>query len=345
MTRFLLAFGAAVAVLGLLVGVIDLLLHLEDVQEAEGGFGGGLELLALRAAALYLPFLLPFATFVAAFLTTAFTARSNEMIAIKVAGVSPLRAIAPVLLGAAALSVGTLALSETISVRAAAALEQRTGDGPADRFRSADSIWYHTGRFVYNVRSANAEGDLLEGVRIFERDDRGRMVRVVEAARASRLAGSSWRFEDVRVRRYDPETPGEPPAYERADVLDLSLEEEDGALRLRGDLEGVPLWELARARSAGDAERVEAVLHRRLSHGLLALVLALVAAPLGLQVERVRNLAGPASQGALALFLLLTAREYGASLSGAGSSAIVASWLPLALFAAWGCVGLARAPR
>ncbi len=349
-TRFLLAFSGALLILGLLVLVIDLMLHVEDLREGDRGLGAAFQLLGLRAAALYLPHLLPLATFIGAFLATGLAARSQEMIAIRAAGISPSRALVPVFIAAALLSAVTLALSETVSVRAAAALERRTGDGRADLFQSADGIWYHTGRFVYNVRSADEAGDRLEEVRIFERDGAGRLLRVIEAARADRVAGSLWRFEEARVRTYDPDRPREAPAFERAERIELALEENEHEPRLRGDLESLPVWVLARAQSrakgsGGEADRVRTAFHQRLSHPLLTLVLAFLGVPLGLSVERARSLARPLAQGAFALFLLYTAREYAGSVLGHGGAAVAASWLSLLLFASLGVFALSRAPR
>ena len=343
--RFLLAFGGAFLTLGLLVIVIDLLLHVDEVLESGGGVADKLGLLLLRFATLFLPHLLPIATFIGAFLATGLAARSHELIAIKAAGISPLRALLPILVVAGLASAATLVLQETVSVPAAAALERREGDYRADLFRSADEIWYHTGRFIYNVSSADEAGDRLEGVRVFERDERGRRVRRIDAAAAQRVQGSLWRFQDARIRRFDPGRPETAPAFRQVGEVELALEEDESRPRLTGDLQGLPLWELARSEGRPEAERMRGILHARLSHPLLAVVLALLALPLGLGVERVRTLALPAAEGALLLFLLLTTREYVGSVLGAGAPAVAASWLSLGLFTAWAGLRLHWSPR
>ena len=342
--RFALAFGAVFLILTLVVIVIDLLLHVEEILGGGRGVLPALALLVLRSVALYLPILLPITTFIAAFLAVGFAARARETIAIKAAGISPLRAMLPVLLAAALASVATLVLTETVSVPVAAALERQSGEDRVDLYRSADGIWYHKGRFVYNVRSAGEDGDALEDVRIFERDAGGRVVRVIEARRAERQAGSRWRFEDARVRSFDPARPDRAPQFSAAPEMELVLEEDDGGPRLGGDLESVPLWQLVGAPAGAATPRMRSVLHGRLSDSLLALALALVAVPLGLGVERSRSLVRPAAQGALLLLAVLGVREYAGSSLGASGPGVVASWSSLALVAAWGAFRLARAP-
>lgn len=341
--RFALAFGAVSLVLCLVVIVIDLLLNVEKVFGSGRGLVQGLALLLVRGAALYLPMLLPIAAFIAAFLAVGLAARAREIVAIKAAGISPLRAMLPVLLAAALVSLATLLLTETVSVPAAAALERNPGEGRVDLYRSADGIWYHMGRFVYNVRSTAEDGDALEDVRIFERDTRGRLVRAIEARRARRLEGSRWSFEDARVRSYDPARPDQAPGFREAPRLELELDEGKGPPRLRGALEGLTLGQLA-AGEGSAAPRMRSVLHARLSHSLLALALALVAVPLGLGVERTRSLARSAGQGVLVLLVVLGMREYAGSVLSAGLPAVAASWLTLAVVAAWGTFRLAREP-
>jgi len=66
-SRFLRAFLGAFVILALSVLVVDMLLNLEDVLEAERSLSGALRFLALRLASVYLPYLLPVATFTGAF--------------------------------------------------------------------------------------------------------------------------------------------------------------------------------------------------------------------------------------------------------------------------------------
>ena len=80
----------------------------------------------------------------------------------------------------------------------------------------AGTIWYHTGRYVYNIASADAGSDSVRDIRVFERNEGGRLVRLIQASRARRIAPHEWRFEDATVRRFDPSQPTAPPNVERA---------------------------------------------------------------------------------------------------------------------------------
>ncbi len=342
--RFARSFAAVFLVLGLVLVTIDLLLHAEEAMSGPRGASGAVGFLALRSAALYLPVLVPVSTFLAAFLTAGVAAHNREVVAVKASGVSPLRALLPVVLAAALASAATLVLTETVSVPAAAALEGRPGDDRADRYRSPDGLWYHTGRFVYNVRPGASEGDVFRDVRIFERDQRGRLLRTIEAARGTRLAESRWRFEGARIRSFDPERAGRAPGFLETPEIELDLAEGEDRRLERGSLAAVSLERLVDASRGADAGRTNAVLHDRLSHALLALALALVAIPLGLGVERSRSVARQAGLCALVLLAVLAAREVTGSMLGAGGAAVAGSWISLALLAGCGVVGMARAP-
>jgi lipopolysaccharide export system permease protein len=343
-TRFLRAFLGALLILALSVLVVDMLLNLEDVLEAERSIPGALRFLGLRLASVYLPYLLPVATFSGAFFAVGLLARSREIIAIKAGGIAPLVAMIPVFISAAIIAILALVANETLSVRASAALTKQTGSvGGAVELR-AGTIWYHTGRYVYNIRSADAGSDSVRDIRVFERDDAGRLVRLIQAVRARRLAPHEWRFEGATVRRFDPARPEAPPAVERAREITLRLEEERSPRLLQAEIGALPIWTLASyLKDSPEDARARSLLHQRLTGPLLVLLFALLAVPLGMRVEQTRSLALPALEGVALLFAFLLAREYGANFASASAAAAsVAPWAILLAFAGFGAFRLAR---
>jgi lipopolysaccharide export system permease protein len=342
--RFLRAFAGSLLILALSVLVVDMLLNLEDVLEVERSLGGALRYLWLRLASVYLPYLLPVATFAGAFFSVGLLARSREIIAMKAGGVSPLLALIPLFIASALIAIGALLANETLTVRASAALAKTAGAPSGGVEVRAGTIWYHTGRYVYNIRSADAGSDSVRDIRVFERNDAGRLVRLIQAARARRLAPHEWRFEGATVRTFDPARPDAAPRVERAREITLRLEEERSPRLLQAEIAALPVWTLARyVQAAPQDARARSLLHQRLSGPLLSLLFALLAVPLALRVESTRSLALPALEGVVTLFLFLLVREYGANFSSVSTTAASAApWLILLFFAGVGGLQLSR---
>ena len=347
------ALLASMAILALVILVVDMLLSLDEILESQETLAGALAFLVVRNAALYLPYLIPAATFTGAFVAVGGAARHREIVAIKAGGVAPLLALLPILAVSVLVAGISLVLSETISVRSTALLGHLAGErdlGGQISLRSG-TIWYHTGRIVYNIRNPDADGEGVEDIHVYERDEEGRLVRRVDAAHAVRLEPNLWRFEDATVRTFDPEDSLAPPRTVRRERIELKLASDRSPVLLQQELASLPLWELADYVGAvlargGDPGRARAQLHARFTSPLLAILFALPAIPLGLRVESTRTMALPALQGVAVLFVFLMAREYGMSFSRHGAvSAAVVPWAVLALFFAAGGFQLARAPQ
>jgi len=349
--RFAVTLLGSFVILALVVLVVDMLLNLDEILEAQRSLAGAARFIGLRSAALFLPYLIPAAAFAAAFLTVGLAARANEVVAMKAGGVAPLRALLPVFVIAIGLSGVALVVNETVSVRAAAALSAQAGSQGGDISLRSGTIWYHTGRFIYNIRDPDPDQESVRDIRIFERNEDGRLVRLVQAARARRLAPKLWAFEDATVRLFDPEEPAAPPRITRAARLELELEQDRSPRLVQAELSTLPVWTLAGyvhsvLESGGDARRARALLHERLTGPLMVLVFTLLAVPLGLRVEQTRTLALPALEGVVLLFLFLSFREYGAALVPNGSTAqALVPWAVVALFGSYGALRLARVPQ
>jgi lipopolysaccharide export system permease protein len=343
-TRFLRAFSGSLLILALSVLVVDMLLNLDELLEAGGTLSAALRFLWLRLASVYLPYLFPVATFTGAFFTVGLLARSREIIAMKAGGVSPILALIPLFVASAFIAIVALLASETLTVRASATLARSAGAPAGGLELRGGTIWYHTGRYVYNIGSADAGSDSVRDIRVFERNDQGRLVRLIQAARARRLAPHEWRFEAATVRSFDPAKPTAPPQVERAREITLRLDEERSPRLLQAEIGALPVWTLARYVAAAPRDaRARSLLHQRLTGPLLVLLFALLALPLGLRVERTKSLALPALEGVVILFVFLLAREYGAGFTaGSAPAAALAPWAIVLAFAAIGAFQLSR---
>lgn len=344
-TRFLSAFVGSLGILVLVVLVVDMLLNLEDVLEVENDLTGVLRFLLLRLASVYLPYLIPVATFTAAFSSVGFAARNHEIVAMKAGGISPRAALIPIFVASGFLAIGALLVNETITVRASAALEDGTETQSGRVELSSGSIWYHTGRYIYNLGRAHGETGRVEDVRVLERNDEGRLVRLIQAESGQRLAPHEWSFDAATVRSFDPEDPAAPPRVQRSPHVTLELAEDRSVELQASEMAGLPVWSLARYLAAGSTDaRATSLVHQRLTAPLLVVLFALIAVPLGLRVERTRTLALPALQGVALLFLFLFAREWAASFGAVSSlGAAVGPWVVVLAFGALGLFQLARA--
>jgi LPS export ABC transporter permease LptG len=343
-TRFLRAFVGSLGVLLLAVMVVDMLTNLEDVLEAEDSLAGVLRYLLLRVSSVYLPYMIPVATFTGAFFAVGQAARNLEIVAMKAGGVSPLFAMVPLFVAAAILSIVSLLVNETLTVGASAALHERSGTELGEIELGSGTIWYHTGRYIYNMGQLDPETGAHDDVRIYERDETGRLVRMIHAKSGVRSSPIAWTLDGAVSRTFAVGSADSPPRTELFPELVLSLGDAGAPALLRARVGTVPVWTLLEYVHATGVPRVIAVLHQRLTAPLLVLVFALLAVPLGLRVERTRSLALPALQGVTLLFVFLLAREYAASFGAADPvSAVLAPWITLLVFAGLGATLLARA--
>ncbi len=346
--RFSRAFAAALAILALLVIAVDAMLHLASLFEQAPTAGAALEILIERALGAYLEHLIPVATFVAAFWCAGSASMGREVLALKASGISPLVALAPVLVLASGVALLHFAAAEQLGVPAAAALAVRKNPAGGDLRVRAGGIWYHAGRVVYSVREVDATTGAVSDIQVYERDVEGRLVRTIRAARAQRIAPQRWEFADARVSEFDPQAPAEPPREQRSARIVLELASDRSPRLSRGELAGLPLAALQRVAAeravlGAEAGAARVALHNRLSSPLAVVLFAALAIPLALRSEERRSLARAALQGAALLLAFFLARDYGSSFAARSVEVAAAfPWFTLAAFAALGAIALRR---
>lgn len=348
LVRFVATFLGVLVALIVLIGVIELLADFGDVVTSSSGFLDAWLMLILRIPHKHMPILIPASAFAAAYLSVGTAARSYEILAMKASGISPLRVLVPVLLAAAVISGLALLFNETVAVRAREASRDHSSDDGGVTFRRG-SFWYHKGHTIYNVRDADPAARALLDIAIFELDDRGRLLRTVQAARATVGEGGRWHLADAVLRSFDPTDASAPSQYER--LADAEIDLPDDKALLDVNVSALSIAELREYRSQqepGDTEsvRAEALLHERIAEPLASLVFVVMALPLALRVERTKSLAVPALQGVAVIFLFYMMREYGGTLATQGvTSAAGTSWAIVAIFLAAGAWQIWRTPR
>jgi lipopolysaccharide export system permease protein len=351
--QFLASYlGLYVAILfvsTLVIAVIEMMLNFDDALDFQQGPAGVAAYLFLRVPSYYLPYLVPVASFAAAFLCLGLPARAREILALKAGGIAPQRVCVPVLAAAAALSAAALLLNETIVRDTSSEFNRReTRAETSDLFQARGGFWYQRGPLFFHVQEADREDRSLFGVTVYERDANGRLIRSIDAATAHIADDHRWHLRDATVRRF-PADPAAAPEVHHAPEMVLDMASEQDLSLLDADAESLSLFGLSEyidavVREGRNPVRYRALFHARLADPLSVLVFALLAAPLGLAVERSRSLAGAAVKG-IALIAVFYTLQTSAVLFATGgiAAAVLGPWFVLAAFGLYGTWQYARA--
>jgi lipopolysaccharide export system permease protein len=348
--RFLSWFGLVLVVLAAGITIAEMLLHLDDLAEDTEGLGGAMRFLGVRVCAYYLPILIPIASFMAAYLSLGISARWLEITATKAGGVSPIRVTLPVLIAAAGLSGVAFLVNETLVLEAERAWRQHLSGAEDDIEFRRGSFWYATGNLIYNVGDADPGQQILHDLRIFEKDDDGRLLRRIYASVAQVRDGDLELYDATEIR-FHPDQPRSVPekTWSSRLLLDTDAARSNPTL-LEADATTLALPNLRefisqRAAAGGDVSRFVSLFHSRLSDPLAVFLLALLAIPFALKVEQTRSLAVPALQGVAVLLVYWSFRSGGALLGTSNpGAAFTAPWLVLLAFLGLGAWRYARVP-
>jgi lipopolysaccharide export system permease protein len=347
---FLTLYVAILLVSILVIVIVETMLNLDDVLAMREGAMGVATYLFLRVPAFYLPYLVPVSSFAAAFFALGLAARSHEVVAVKAGGISVQRIALPLLVASALLSGVMLVLDETLVRDASRELDRLTQQAETDVFQSRGLFWYHRGDFFYNVHSADRATRTLQGVRIFEVDPKGRLLRSYMAERVQIGDDQRWHLVNAAVRTFDQSDPAAAPKTVVQRDMVLEVDASDLAL-LGADPSELSLWRLreyidASAEEGSDVTRYRAMFNARLAEPLSVTLFALLAVPLGLTVERTRSLAVAGLQGIGLLGAYYGAQTTASLFAGSGVAAASAGpWVVLGAFTAFGGWRFARVPR
>jgi len=198
LTRIMLVrtAAAAAALMGLLQ-LIDLLERTSDILAR----GGPLEI--GRYMLLRLPFMFqqvaPFAVLAGAIFTFSQLARNSELVVMRITGMSLweiFRRTLPVALAVAALD---LVVADQVTPRAEQALATWwSASAPGSAKQTPAPRWFRIDGDVVVAGAATPDGRTLRDITVYQRDDRGALVRRMAAATATAEAGG-WRLHDAAV--------------------------------------------------------------------------------------------------------------------------------------------------
>ncbi len=205
---FLAAFLVVLIVVVTLLQSLDLMNEAEEILAAEGSdVSDILRYISLRAPQLADRFA-PFVALLAALIVFTRLGQHSEIVALRAAGISPLRVVAPVCAVGGLIALAHFTLHELVVVDASSRLEQWRSAGYAPGLETVDAS-------VFDLRVSDGErivrADVLaqrggvwrlENLRAYDLGPRG----IVAALRAETALhdGEGWRVENAR--RFDDDT-------------------------------------------------------------------------------------------------------------------------------------------
>lgn len=325
-----------IAGLSAILLLFDVLANIDDVLAENTS----IVLPLLVYAALRLPevvsLVVPLATLLASMIVFAQFVSTQEMVAVRAAGVSIYRVAAALLLGAGLLSAAHFWFADAVLPHTSGRLQlwaarDYRGLPPRQAPRQAPT-WFAVSDHLVKVDYSSLDGRRLYGVTVVQRDESGRMTDYFRAQRAF-YQDRLWVFADV----------DRPPMAGREaqelEKLRLALPVTPKRFAALGGqlnaLRAEELWQLAsNPEASGRPTYVYSTwLHRKVAHPLGSLVMVLLAAPLGLQLAR-RNRMLLASFGVIfAGFLFFVAERLLLALGETGLLPVpMAVWTPGVVF-------------
>ncbi len=289
--------------------------------------------------------MLPVSVLVATLVSLSLLAKTNQVTALKAAGVSLYRIAMPVLLAAAVASAGMFLMGDRYLPAATQredALRRQIQGYPAQTFLRQGWQWiYGKSNRIYNYRFFDTAHDVFADLSVFDFNSSFHLTRRIYAARAFwEPHAGEWILEDGwerdlsrgRVTRYHPfalepfRNLTEHPSYFKREVRtsdQMSVLELDRYIRS--------------LRQGGfDVVRLSVEFYRKFSYPLVALVVALIGIPFAFTAGRKGALAGVALSIAIAIAFWSASSLFQALGNLNQLPPAVAAWSPDILFALGG---------
>ncbi len=305
----------------------------------------------LLPQAVYYPSL-PLSVLVATLVNFGLLAKTNQLTAIKSAGVSIYRISVPVLAAAAALSaamylVGDYYLPET-NQRWDALRNQIKGKPPQTYLRPDRQWIFGQSNRIYNHRFFDPDRNVFADLSVFEFEPNTfRITRRIYASRAFWEAPiHGWVLENGWVRNLDGDRVTAYMPFSVAKFDELTEEPTYFKKEVRPSAQ-MSAWELRRyindlAQSGFDVVRLSVQFYRKFSFPLIAFVVALLGIPFSLSMGKKGALSGIAASIAIAIVYWSVSSLFEAMGNLSQLPPIVAAWSPDLLFGLAGAYLLLR---
>jgi LPS export ABC transporter permease LptF/LPS export ABC transporter permease LptG len=296
--------------------------------------------------------MLPLSILVATLVSLGLLSKSNEITAIKSAGISLYRISVPILLGAGVLSGGMFLLGNNYlpeTNQQQDAIRNQIKGKPAQTMYRPDRQWiFGKSDKIYNYRFFDPDLNVFANLSVFEIDPTAfRLKRRIYAARAfwephirRWVLEDGWArdFVDGRVTDYQPfavhtfSEVDEAPSYFKKEV---KPSEQMSVLELRRYIQGLK-------QSGFDVVRLSVAFYRKFSYPLIAFVVTLIAIPFSFSTGSRGALAGIALSIGIAIVYWSVSSLFEAMGNLSQLPPAVAAWSPDILFSLGGFYLLMR---
>jgi lipopolysaccharide export system permease protein len=293
----------------------------------------------------------PVAVLMSTIISLGLLARSNEIVALKASGVSPLRIFAPMLLFALLVSMISFVNSESVvpySNRSFNAIWKTYVQKQAPEFVSKyESIWYKGQNAIYNIRTFDVAAATLFGVIVNQFDADFATTRRIHARRAVWTDGH-WRFFDGSMKEKIADGTYAVSTFSQKDfALKETPEDFKKGVKPSDEMGFRELRRYARKiENEGFSARTYWVdMHVKLAFPCISLIMGLVGTSLALRKEQGRGAAAGIGIGFVIVALYLVTFELFKTLGYTGIvPPLVAAWGSNILFGTIGtCLILSTA--
>ncbi len=336
----------------------DLFSNLQMYQEQGLGWGQMGKLYFLRTPEL-LATVLPIALLLALLYSLTNLARTNELIAMRAAGVSLARISLPFFSVAFFMGVALFVVTEFIAPQATAKSGRLMSSGHTQAEQELQNLDFRDDALgqIWHVKSYNPYTRQMRQPSVDWTRDNERTV--IDAARAAWTNGN-WVFYSAEKKTYRPATSDLPyqviatnvlsglnlggsPEQLQAEIKISQLDQIGAAKHLRLSLSDImAYWKLHPEMQTGKKAMILTQFHGRIAQPFTCLVVVLVALPFGTATGRRNVMAGVAGSVGIC-FLYFVLMRWGLALGTAGHlPAMLAAWLPNLVFASIGLILLRR---
>jgi lipopolysaccharide export system permease protein len=342
---FLSRFGLLAFAFLVLFEIFDMMASGEDIVSRNDSVQALFIYAALRIPEIVAQ-TLPFSVLLAALFTLAGLAQHNEIVVLKSAGISFFQLLAMLVPLGVAIGVGHFLLADQVVPRLSPRVELLRDPHGKDETENTlgAGIWLRDGRSVVSLQRASRDGRRVEDINVFQRDDQGRLVAILNA-REGRFRQGQWTL--IEARRIAPGQPDDvmPELTWATEVRPSQL----SSLAAHPSL--LALQQIARfirtpEVGARPVHVYKTWLQERISLVLKPLLMILLAAPAANLTRRQAGMAGSLGYGISAGFAYFVADGLGLAFGEAGKlPPLIAAWAPGVTFAAFGAYVVLQVER
>jgi lipopolysaccharide export system permease protein len=344
-------FGSNMALMLLafvsLLQLLDLLANADDIVKLHGGGAAAFFWHALFNSPEIISVVTPICALLASLLTLARLAHSNEVLALKAAGLSYYRLLVAFVPVAFAVGAAHFLVSDQLTPPASRALLQWDSESPKAKLdiKVKDGFWIRDGDTLVRVGRVTRRGTELAGLTLFQRDKRGQVILRLTAESAAHRHGA-WELRNVERLSL---AEGDLGTFTTVPTMgwntSLTPRQFSDFVSPANALSLVDLWRFVSHAGIGSHPIYFYLtwFNKRLSLPIASFMMVLLAAPVAQSMQRQGGMVRGLAVGVVLGFLYFVTDGFVLTLGEAGAlPPVIAAWSPALLFGLVGSATLVR---